>query len=161
MPICCNCFLLIKTKEKPPWTLNIPVGITVFFQSVFIVRYLERAGSMSCCFFTLFSPQLSPIGVGTRSFAKTTLLLLLTLMNLTSPVFLNKQLLRQLNNSFFLKPLLPLASRALRLSGFLPIHLRLFLAPSMWKQRKAQASVAFSFLFCHSGPECPPWRSRI
>lgn len=36
MPIRCNCFLLIKTKEKPPWTLNIHVGITVFFQSVFI-----------------------------------------------------------------------------------------------------------------------------
>lgn len=58
MPICCNCFLLNKTKGKPPWTLNIPLGITVFFQSIFTVKHLERVGSRSCCFFTLFSPQL-------------------------------------------------------------------------------------------------------
>ena len=40
MPICCNYFLFNKIKEKPAWTLTMPLGITVlFFQFIFIVKH--------------------------------------------------------------------------------------------------------------------------
>lgn len=98
-----------------------------------MLGYTCRLSQLSCCFLTSFLFNSFQSGFEPTTSLKLFLLLVLTLTNLTSLIFLNIQFLIQLNNLFLLKPRLPLAFRAQHLPRFPPTHLPLFRNLSMWK----------------------------